>query len=385
MGASRKKTRQQASTSSSTTAELSRAKRIVFAAAPSVIVVVLAFVLGEIGLRLAYGRIERITGATEWSTATWEGFTYHWDQYHPRYGWTNRPGYRSDTSFPYTVTINNQGLRGNGDVAHRPAPGITRIAVFGDSCTFGEEVDDDETIPAYLEQYLTGTEVLNFGVHGWGLGQMVLRLEEEGFAYEPDHVVVVLLVPWDIPRDWKDRIAHSKPVFGVQDGQLIIGNTPVPVASQQPWLFRHCFCAAWLFGRPRELNEPPDALRERLRITQALVQRLMTDCRSRDVQLTLVTMLMYRDAMTLESKPNHRRVLDQIRAALNYRDLDLLDLRELLVEVTHRDGPRLEAAKGHWSDQGNCMIAERIAAHLAAKDDRITFVQGTPPCELASR
>ncbi len=46
--------------------------------------------------------------------------------------------------------------------------------MFGDSCMFGEEVDDHETLAVYLEQRLSHAEVMNFGVHGYGLGQMVL-------------------------------------------------------------------------------------------------------------------------------------------------------------------------------------------------------------------
>ncbi len=71
-------------------------------------------------------------------------------------------------------TIDNDGLRWNGEAS--PLSERTILAV-GDSYTYGEEVNDDQTWPAYLQR-LTGRRVLNGGVTGYGFDQTVLRAEQ---------------------------------------------------------------------------------------------------------------------------------------------------------------------------------------------------------------
>jgi len=50
-----------------------------------------------------------------------------------------------------TFTINSLGFRGN-DFSAEKKSGQTRIAVFGDSDTFGLNVNDNETYPFYMQE-----------------------------------------------------------------------------------------------------------------------------------------------------------------------------------------------------------------------------------------
>jgi len=68
-----------------------------------------------------------------------------------------------------TLKVNEFGFRG----AARPAakqPSVYRIALFGDSYTFGVGVEEDETTAVHLESLLAASgraaEVLNFGIPG---------------------------------------------------------------------------------------------------------------------------------------------------------------------------------------------------------------------------
>jgi hypothetical protein len=82
---------------------------------------------------------------------------------------------RSDGRVVYDVlyTIGADGLR--------PTPGNPRAPAFlffGDSCTFGEGVEDDETMPVAFARALdVPANVRNFGFHGYGPHQMVRELE----------------------------------------------------------------------------------------------------------------------------------------------------------------------------------------------------------------
>ena len=82
-------------------------------------------------------------------------------EYDSRLGWIPRPGrYGSD----WTSNVDSLGLRDNG--RSMAATGRPILAV-GDSFTFGNEVEDNETWPAYLEEILN-KRVINAGVGAYG-------------------------------------------------------------------------------------------------------------------------------------------------------------------------------------------------------------------------
>ncbi len=77
------------------------------------------------------------------------------------------------------------------------APGV--VAAYGDSFTFGEDVENDETWPHYLAEAL-GVQVANFGVAGYGPDQALVRLRghlEEGRVPE---VVILGVMSENIAR-----------------------------------------------------------------------------------------------------------------------------------------------------------------------------------------
>lgn len=357
-------------------------RKLLYALATCGAALLILAVGAEVALRIVYRRIERITGAAEWRPSTWQGLTYYWHAYHPRFGWTNAPGYRSGPEVPYRVTIDARGRRAAPEAAPRDRPATRRIAVFGDSCVFGDEVDDDQTLPAHLARRLEGVEVLNFGVNGYGLGQCVLRMEDEAFDPRPDHIVIVLLLPADVARDPVEHFGYSKPAFRVVDGRLVVSNVPVPTASRQPWLLRHVFSAAYVVGRPRRWPAPV-SLAEHLDIAHALLRRAKAACDARGVGLTLVNVVV---AGTIDEARADRRqheLLERMRRSLAAAELDVLDLIDELRAAYEREGRALVAPRAHWSDRGNCLIADRIAAHLV---DRVTgwrLASRADPCGAA--
>jgi hypothetical protein len=93
------------------------------------------------------------------------------------------------------LRINSGGFRGReyGRVA---GAGVTRIVFLGDSETFGERLQEDETVPGQLEIVLheidptRNYEVLNFGVIGYNTSQEFNLLKKTAMAYEPSIVVL---------------------------------------------------------------------------------------------------------------------------------------------------------------------------------------------------
>jgi lysophospholipase L1-like esterase len=92
----------------------------------------------------------------------------------------------------WELRTNAEGFR--GPQYPSPASGPV-VACFGDSCTFGYRVNDAETYPARLQQYLrehrrAGATVLNYGVPGYTTFQG-RRLLEQVLAHRRPDVVIL--------------------------------------------------------------------------------------------------------------------------------------------------------------------------------------------------
>jgi hypothetical protein len=124
---------------------------------------------------------------------------------HPVYGRFHVPGFDGwvkTREFQSRVTINALGLRGPERSYAKPA-GVRRIMVLGDSFTEAVQVAEQDSAVHRLEAALNARgpdryEVLNAGVGGWGTGQGLVYLRDEGYRFEPDVVVVLLYVGNDI-------------------------------------------------------------------------------------------------------------------------------------------------------------------------------------------
>ena len=114
---------------------------------------------------------------------------------HPELLWRLEP----DTLFESpagTTRINSVGLREELEPSEPRREGEKRIIVTGDSSIYGWGVRDDETYAVYLERELRSrlpgrrVEVINLGVPGYSTEQTVRLLEQVGWSYAPDLVVV---------------------------------------------------------------------------------------------------------------------------------------------------------------------------------------------------
>jgi lysophospholipase L1-like esterase len=113
-----------------------------------------------------------------------------------------RPGARGLMSNGTHYRSNGKGVRGP-EYADRPAPGVFRIVIVGDSVTMGVGVEENDAYPARLETALNDRrrlepalrggrlrhEVLNLGMASLGFDEILRRLEDVGLGYHPDLIV----------------------------------------------------------------------------------------------------------------------------------------------------------------------------------------------------
>lgn len=114
----------------------------------------------------------------------------------PRRAFRLAPGFRGvevSHEFRVPIVVNSRGLR-DREIPLAKAPDTRRILVLGDSFTYGSGVAGDETYPRRLESLLTNrgwrVEVINAGVSGYGTFHEEAFLQEEGWAYQPDLLIL---------------------------------------------------------------------------------------------------------------------------------------------------------------------------------------------------
>jgi hypothetical protein len=130
------------------------------------------------------------------------------------------------------VNTNGYGYRFTGSASGSGGP---RILVVGDSFTWGSEVSDTETYPAYLASFLNNSEVINAAYGGWGTDQIWLRAKDVAQREKP-HVLIISPLTNDLLRNAYRRYGRAfKPHYGLDDdGKLKLFNVPVPRNSSAP-------------------------------------------------------------------------------------------------------------------------------------------------------
>ncbi len=149
-------------------------------------------------------------------------------------GWTVGANRRSADGL-YLSSI--EGIRSpRPDMAFSRTPATHRIALVGDSFTFGLEVSYEESWGAQLEGALgPGVQVLNFGVDGYGVDQAYLRYWRDVRPWQPDIVIfglinhdffrTMVVYPFVTFPEW--GVPFTKPRFVITDGKLTLLNVPL--------------------------------------------------------------------------------------------------------------------------------------------------------------
>jgi lysophospholipase L1-like esterase len=277
--------------------------------------------------------------------------------------------------------------RAFGNFPRAKPPGRIRIGCFGDSFTWGSEVDDGNDYPSILQELAAeagfgDVEVLSFGSPAFGLHQSVLLWDRVGRDYGLDHVV---LLGWGNTWIGRDSTFHYWPVGGrklgfharyVLDGDglalaEVVGLTEaerfdvymrfVPLLRYLRWDHRApSFLEAWV-PRSRTLENP----------------------------------FYYRDDYVEEIKETYRRLLARVGREAPHPVL--VDIDGLLLTLTDACTPpcmpavRVPPAYGfpyrmfhdHFSPLGNRLVAALALHALFPTPDRVNEMIRVAPAPIA--
>lgn len=176
-------------------------------------------------------------------------------QFDSRLGWRMTPGWygtHQHHDFNTAYTINGMGFRDDGELKTTKR----RVAVLGDSFTFGLGVADGETFVACMNTIDASHHFVNLGVPGYSTDQEYLLFEQIARPVAPESVLLVVYLANDLfdnQRPFPMQADHGKPFFRLHAGELVLNNSPVPRAGK-PATARKSSLSATILG-----DEYPEA------------------------------------------------------------------------------------------------------------------------------
>lgn len=270
-----------------------------------------------------------------------------------------------------------QGLRMAPAGAPTSLPGPAILAA-GDSFTYGAEVDDDDTWPVALQSIL-GQPIVNAGVNGYGLDQIVLRAEKVARAIHPG-VIVIAFIEDDLRRTEMSRVwGADKPYFDVAGETLAVRNVPVPPQAEQQ---APLSLSQRLFGRSVLVQMAMQALglmdawsHDGVRVHPAgkgeriaclLMKRLADDGRKLEAKIVVVG-LYDADAWRWRWLGSLDRQHHAVQATLSCAakaGIETIDTYDAFDRAVSAGGIDAVYHRWHPNAAGNRLIAELIAARL---------------------
>ena len=277
-------------------------------------------------------------------------------------GYVPRPGVRGHVRDGGPVTIEADGFRFSGDAPPSAEPPLLAV---GDSFTYGEDVGDLQAWPAQLQQLL-GRRVLNGGVSGYGLDQIVLRTERL-VALHGSPLTVVSFIADDIRRTEMRRLWwHDKPWFCLEEGQLVLQGVPVPDRKKGPSRIRNQLQRLLIALPPALQHLTGYSVRVHRSgvgagISLRLIERLADLQNRKSTRILLVAQYDAHAWLGSSHAEGQRRALRPLLDCAKRNGIDTIDTFHRLAAE-----PRPQSLYGplHMNARGNLMIASLIAARL---------------------
>jgi len=286
--------------------------------------------------------------------------------------------------FAVTIETNAFGLRDCDFSREKPKGVISRMLVMGDSMTFAEGVEAEETYPKVLERWLAGRagpgkyEVINAAIRGYGTDQEVVLFEKLVPLYHPDLALLAFFAANDFDDNMNGRM------FEVRDGRLV--RLPLSAESSPKYryyqrqsaiqtfpgyqtLIAHSHLvnlhrARWVrleFQRAFSQSVEADPSREdrAWRLTAKLLERLLELARQRDIR-PLLLLVPSRDQIYRGSDELIDARTERVIAFARKQNVPVIDPRQPLQEAAAGGEAVFYPKDGHLTARGHRIVAEYL-------------------------
>ncbi len=324
-------------------------------------------------------------------------------------GWTLRP---AAVFGDRRYRTNAAAIRADREYEIASPPEVTRVAVFGDSFVHGDEVDNTQTAWALLEASRADSEVLNFGVPGYGTDQAYLRYVHEAAVYSP-HIVVVGLMLENLQRNvsvfrpayYPDTgLPLAKPRFQLDPaGELRLIPTPAKSLPELRDLIEtgrliHVLCqsdywvqrsraayrgsplfasslgrilyAAHANGGRSQADYYENPASEPFQVTASVLEAFCRRAQSDGAGRVLVLILPDKNTMREQLSGSGACYWESMVKHLRSRGLECIDFSPALLTAVRRDGVDGHFAGTHYSAEGHAELARFL--------DPILFASSSP-------
>lgn len=285
----------------------------------------------------------------------------------------------SPFSDPYSVTIRNN-VRQHSSAASTAGGGTL---VVGDSFAFGDEVSDQHTWPACLEQRWN-TPVVNAAVFGYGGAQAVLRASELLKHRRSDRVIWSILVRHDFQRDGLASRSNTPRPTVIDEGGALRFSTITEssrihddVASTTVAKYAHVFGYSYvtkvLWTHLSKFVAPAgskfDGRWDVVHPLAAAPPEIMRFAFDRFAALDAdkLVVLQYAEKALRTPRPDEVEEVRAIRKLAQERELTIVDTRAALLNAA--DGAVLYGA--HHTPAGNRIVCEAIVASVPSDTEHL--------------
>ncbi len=137
----------------------------------------------------------------------------------------------------FDFVSNNKGFRNNKDIDYKNNSNELRILCLGDSHVLGYEVKQSQVFTTIIEKIFKvkniNTVAINSGVSGFGTAEELVLLENEGYKYRPNFVVLGFYC-----NDFRNNMISN--LYKIDSNSLVINSyTYIPGTKIQNIIYKY--------------------------------------------------------------------------------------------------------------------------------------------------